>query len=868
MQKILAVLVSMFFIVSATDTHAQQIILDLKDEVLQKEMTIKNVSEELFEAGRFFHEKYLDEKIDGPLTEDVRKLFPNLEDEELAKQEESIRNTVKIYRYGKYLYDDIKLRIALPDEPILPTEPIAPIDTSYIESDEPVILSDFENKIDNPLLRKEENWKDYVVKLGKMFSKIDFKRLLLEGPLYEAPAQGSDGIGKWMGGVKDKDVSVRLLSEYDFINDQKTFQAAFEFNLPPYLAVLALSPGRPIIDFSQSKNLESYTVFHPVPARHESINGEDIIGYVKNFAIPLELTVLDVSKPLELEALVVVTLCSPTDCRTAEIRPILTILPGAGESSLVSTFIRQAFYHLPQEESEAVKVIGLVVDERFEEGKDVLRLILETKTKAHKVDVFIENAHGIILSSPKISIDDKKITARMSVKDETIRLNGRDWTFIVSIDNNKYSIRQTQTASSSDLLDMFDKRLSMHLLFLAFLGGIILNFMPCVFPVLSLKLLAMSQFGAGRNNAYRKNFLFTVAGIFLSFAVIATFLSGLKFFGQEIGWGMQFQSPTFLVCMIFVMAFFAAYIFGWVHFSLPYRPSNQDNESFKGILTGVLLVLVATPCTAPFLGTAIGFALAGSIIDIYSVMSAVALGLSLPYLAIAFLPRFSEFLPKPGPWMMKLHIAMVIALILTIIWLISVLGGQASFWFSFRMALYVLLFWFILWFRRQVFDAIDKDFMRLDLRLKTLRIFTLIFGAGILIIFLVSWFDIQWNINRRIEQNLTEKIQRINTTEINNYLREGKTLIVAIEADWCLTCSYNNFLVFKNPAIKNALKKHDVKIINVDWTNYDREVLQFLERFGRKGLPFYILFSPKFPEGFVLPELLDRQEIIRLIAEK
>ena len=186
----------------------------------------------------------------------------------------------------------------------------------------------------------------------------------------------------------------------------------------------------------------------------------------------------------------------------------------------------------------------------------------------------------------------------------------------------------------------------------AVIGGLLLNFMPCVFPVLSLKLLSLTKFGARNASSVRRSFAFTLLGIWLSFALLAVVLAGLKRFGENVGWGMQFQNPWFVSLIFFAVLLFVAQIWGIVEISIPRffcRTTDSENRLLH-FLTGAFAVLMATPCTAPYLGTAIGFALAGNYVDIFVILGGVALGLSLPYLLLWLFPGLALILPPPGGW--------------------------------------------------------------------------------------------------------------------------------------------------------------------------------------------------------------------------
>ncbi len=219
------------------------------------------------------------------------------------------------------------------------------------------------------------------------------------------------------------------------------------------------------------------------------------------------------------------------------------------------------------------------------------------------------------------------------------------------------------------------------MLALALLGGLILNLMPCVLPVLSIKLLAVVGHGGGQKRAVRAGFLAAVAGILFSFMVLASALVAIKTAGHAIGWGLQFQQPWFLTAMILVVTLFACNLWGLFEVPLPRAFGLADERAgrIRGLaghfLTGALATLLATPCSAPFLGTAIGFALSRGSREIFAVFAAVACGLALPYLAVAAFPALATRLPKAGPWMVVLRRILGLALAGTAMWLVWVLAG-------------------------------------------------------------------------------------------------------------------------------------------------------------------------------------------------
>ena len=265
---------------------------------------------------------------------------------------------------------------------------------------------------------------------------------------------------------------------------------------------------------------------------------------------------------------------------------------------------------------------------------------------------------------------------------------------------------------------------------------------------------------------------------------------------------------------------------------------------------------MATPCTGPYLGTTIGFALSGTPSDICIILLAVALGISLPYLILSCLPDLSSFIPHPGPWMKKIHHFMNLMLILTLIWLFCLLPAQSSWVAMFSILLFALLFFCVLYMYRFSFNEVESRVKSIELRQRAIKKLKWLYVLFLIILFgsaLAIGF-VSFNNHRN---KVTEyRVSQLDFDQIGKDVQKGYNVLVKVGADWCLTCSYNNFLVFDNVGTENLIKQYNLKIVEVDWTTYNSEILNFMGEYGRRGLPFYILYNRNIPEGLVLPEVL------------
>lgn len=856
------------------------VILDTSADIEERDeaLTLSDTVNNFLEIGKYFNETYPGMEIEKDFSEDVSQKFPHLSKQEVYDREETIRVLIRLYRYGKETYESLKAKFLLPEEPPLivsKEEYDLPKEREYIASDDLVVEQDFKkvlsygsNARDFKAYKaryeqeKNEERADFQ-KLGRMLKKLEWKKLPYYGVIYEDPFIGKQGTGKW---VNADNVEMRLIAEDSTINDKQNIRGGIHFNLSRGFFILAQNfqeNAKPKFSFEGSKNLSSITYDDPVPLRLSAEDGKTAAVWKGNFMFPLSLKVKDTSQPAEVKILADFTVCSQElECKPEQINAELILAPGEGFYSSVNNFIIQSFNRIPQEKTPNFELKKAVVDEG-ENSEQVMRLEFKMSDNLNNFDVYLENDKNILFERPKISVGDGIITARLYPLDKSQKLIGE--TFVITARlNDKTFLRKKVTVQKASPFEYQINSISAVLLLMAVLGGFLLNFMPCVFPVLSIKVMSLTRFGATQPERLRHNFAFTIGGIFASFELIALCLSLLKLGGQSIGWGMQFQNPIFLTVMLFAITTFMAAVWGWIGIGTPQWLEKKltpktDQAGITHFFIGTLAVLMSTPCTAPYLGTAVGFALAGSISDIWLVLNAVALGLALPYILVYAYPSIVDFLPKPGVWMERLNLIMGFMLFLTMVWLLSILYAQAGLGVSLRMGIYVILFLFILYYRRIMLDALEETDFADEIKERVSCWYKRSILSVLILIGVIALFDATHTFNKVQEERVSGKEKIIDYDIISSKVRAGKNVIVAVGADWCLTCKYNEAVVFNNAIVENMLKNSNTELIEVDWTSYNKEVLEFMKKFGRQGLPFYVVFSPMVPDGMVLPEVLSER---------
>ena len=454
---------------------------------------------------------------------------------------------------------------------------------------------------------------------------------------------------------------------------------------------------------------------------------------------------------------------------------------------------------------------------------------------------------------------DIRIGSRSGGKTSTTLKKNDEGTASPEVDTNKNNFEGQEGAASIALL-----------LFFAFVGGIILNLMPCVLPVLSLKLFSLiKQAGESRGRLVALG-IFTTAGILASFWTLAGIVVAIKAGGGIAGWGMQFQSPGFIAFMVIILTAFAMSFLGAFEVWLPGSATTKmDAAGHKAGLggaffTGALLVLLSTPCSAPFLGTAMGFAFTASTPVLFLFFTAAGLGLALPYLLVSAFPAVLKVFPKPGKWMVTLQKAMGILLIATVAWLLWVVNEQAG---GTGTAIFagIAILSAALSFAIGKFAPPGVAFSREA-------------GAFVAAIAVLSaaWFAFA---APRYEQSLQERFEarasqqmldggwyRYSPELVAEFAKAGKTVFIDVSADWCLTCKANEAAVLDRKDFRKTLDSAGVIRIKADWTRETPEVNALLKSMGKSGVPAYAIY----PKGdankqIVLPELLTAGLILEAI---
>jgi len=360
------------------------------------------------------------------------------------------------------------------------------------------------------------------------------------------------------------------------------------------------------------------------------------------------------------------------------------------------------------------------------------------------------------------------------------------------------------------------------------------------------------------------------AGVLVSLWALAGGVIALRATGEQIGWGFQFQSPTFIVVISTVIFVFALNLFGVFEFRSPSVRSRWLEQPGRvgAFFNGVLATTLATPCTAPFLGTAVGFAFAQPGRIVWLVFTAIAIGLALPYVVLAWNPQWLRFVPRPGMWMVRFKQAMGFLLLGALLWLLDVLGSQMGLEAVIWTGVFLLVVAVAVWMIGQVGPQASRG-----RRWGTWGV------AAALVLGGYVWAfekELRWREARALaaESPATatsgEEIEwkPFSLADIERRVRRGETVFIDFTAEWCWNCKVNERTVLASEAVRRKMRELRVTAIRADWTNRNPEITRMLAKFGRSGVPFYVIFpAGRLTEPITLPELLTPGLVIRALEE-
>jgi len=493
------------------------------------------------------------------------------------------------------------------------------------------------------------------------------------------------------------------------------------------------------------------------------------------------------------------------------------------------------------------KVPSVTLPVISEINNDYLELRFSKNNKIQSINFFIENENIVSYSSKQVLIKEENNWLLKVPLDDGVEIN-EPINGVLVINEDEIFIINTEVAKSENSISVIQAIL------FAFLGGLILNLMPCVFPIISLKVLSFISMGGESSNEIRKHALTFCLGVILSFVLVAVALLTLRQTGTFVGWGFQLQSPIVVGTLSILMFFIGLILLTDINIgsSLTRLGNVSVNKTgyTSSFLTGVLAVIVASPCTAPFMGAAIGYALIQPSAITLPIFLSLGIGFSMPYLLLAIKPDLISKMPRPGKWMESLKEFFAFPMFATAIWLVWVYSIQTSSDALIGLLIIFLVIGLLTWLYTKSTNSASKL---------------------ILLVIGIIAMGYQTNSFTKIETKMgsldtkSDAIQWNKDTE-KDYQSNQQAYLINFTAAWCITCQANDKVALSRPGVKKFLNDNNIDYIVADWTNRNEEILDVLSKYGRSGVPLYVFWKPGMSQSKVLPAILTEQIVIDRIS--
>ncbi len=649
---------------------------------------------------------------------------------------------------------------------------------------------------------------------------------------------------EWSESEKSK---TRLISPLTHNNNQNEIFLGLEYQMQPGWKTYWSSPGDAGFPqellWEKSQNIQDIKLFWPTPSEFEILEMTSL-GYENNVIFPLKILLDNSNKKTNLNLSIKYLVCKNI-CIPGEANIFIEIPSGKASKTKHFFQIEKTFSQLPKNNFSLSNLYNL--NTKIVKDEKHIAVIVNAKTNSYfeNTKIYLDTEFGLPYVKPiiNVSFDNKSLDATFYYDKKLISKNFFNLKVLLIDKNHNYLFAdKVEIKKINQYLKLTNNNI--YYLLVALIGGLILNAMPCVLPVLSIKLMSVLQ---NDNDKIRSSFIVSSIGIITSFVILAFIFILLKKINISISWGMQFQQPYFLLVISFILSAFMLNMFGLFEFKTPQLLNNKTalflnkNNFTKAYFNGFFATLMATPCSAPFVGTALTAAFTQSTTMMLLIFLFMGIGMSIPYIFVALFPPIISFLPKPGKWMVNFKYFLGFLLFLTLIWVANILLNYFNIYFIFTSLILLSLTIYFL-----------KNFNNIPL----------ILPISFIIFLSFSMFDIF-----KQEKNFVSELdwKNFSNTSIENLIEKNNIVFLDITADWCATCQFNKLNILNDKSILEVFKKNKVIKIRGDWTKPDKKIETFLNSKNKFGIPYNAFFSKTNPEGIVLSEILTKGEIIEII---
>lgn len=886
MKKLVVGIIILFGLWGSESAMAQQgarVILDLQNEPENVEQ--RNDVAKVIEMGMNYWSdvKEYDELLDSDslnkdFSADIMAKYPEYSKETAETWQRYVKKGIKGYRFYKDMKQKLIRSILGQEMPLVVDDDQYEMgdEEIYVESDRPVVIKDFKKVVaysGNPrdqLAAREKYAKDAnQTRPSEIIAR--YKRALLEKDwatlfgaewkefwqsVYDAPEGKADAVdmraaaiilSKFNGiGIDGEIAGVALVelkqASLALLNDYKNYDGLK-------------------IDFAKSENFALTKTAFVLPRVIEDSESRVVLGYTTKFPVYFEGKAVDVKQPVKIRAELRMNLCKDEECQQVALNPELELEPKEDvDETTFATYVNMASQNTPREKNaENFELGNLTVVKDVKTGKEFLRLEVESDDAA-RLQGFVWGKEAKYFAKAEKQLDNNKTVMWFPIIDPSFDPIGKDISFWLATEGvNQY----IGTLKAEEEIANYGNARGFwgEVLVLALWGGMLLNLMPFGLVGLAQKVIDMTKFGGCAKPKVRKEFLDRGWGILAGFAIVAGGYFVMMARGNAVSWMMQLQNVLVVAVLIWITMAIMLQMMGVVNF--------VDGETCGKLLKseqvrGMGLALLSASFAAPYVGTAVCAATAYGKMLVVATVMCVGVGLAIPYWVVGVWPQIGAGVPRPGQWANRLRMLMILLLAGVLAWLMGVLYEHTSMAEVWCWIVYLVVAFLILGFHKVLMAEVNKMEDVEAAKIIGHRL-SVMFGTVVLMLVVASVIDAKMSAAERYGNVEQVVFTKLNKDLIDDDVEHGRKVLVKVEAKWCMMCRINNALVFDTSEIKDEMQRNNLKVLELDWTNYNEEIFELMQKYDRLGPPFYILFSPKFPDGMVLPQVMNNAEMKKII---
>ena len=852
------------------------------EEDEDKKIDLKNQAVIMYEAAGYLYQKYTPEEIaEEDFIEVMRPFFPNYDDEQLEDRRHLLYTGIGAYKYGKQKYMDFVNKYLVPSTyktVCSDADYDHPDEIAYVEVPEGEFVKVYNFKkfltySENPDERKaiskyEARKKDgnALEQFNDAMQKIEWKKVALYGIKYDNPLYSTNGVSP----IQQTEAgAVRLVTDGAFIDGRRELKIGIMEMVNPEHFVLAnnlsLRLRKPQIDLSQSQNIEpDYEIFYPVPLKSQLY--PEAYKYTGTFMIMVSIRPTDPEKPIILRAGVDITECDyHLECSPQHFVFEQGLKPHGDElfGNGMENYFFRAQMVMPQPQTKHLTLKDFTVQK--DTAGQSLFLEFDTSKSVNTFNVFMEETGAdTTFKEPLVSLRDNKIFVRVepSEKDAGRDLSNAEYIITANL-NNKEFLRQTLVPQQPHLANMPTADFGFGFFVWAFIGGLLLNLMPCVLPLWAYKLLEMYALHKKSTEVIRAELKQILLGLGVVCAVVFVALLAVQTYCLPYVWGTQLQYMPYVMTMLF---------FGLVLIKiLPYVVENTPRDKMRSLnyALGILGGAAAVSCGAPYLSEALTAAVNDRRIILCLTYVAVLCGFYLPFAVLMKIEapqKLLNFLHRNKESVLKVT---KFALYLAYAWYLLLIYWQTGFIFASKIFVATLAVWFVtdifLKFLQYLNDVHDESITLHYIERVRCGSYAVIVALSLVCVIIASVSAIhRQNKNRQL--NAAGTVDTVSIEDINREIEEGNAVLVTVETDWCFMCRLNEMMVFNQPNFNKWEQQYHLKHIRVNQAAFDTDITDYMKRYtGSVSVPFYVLYTPIIRSGVVLPSRPTVESMDRLL---